>query len=116
METINNSVGTRSYNPFKMPVHLGLPTLFLAEQEDKMNQKYFTEEEKKIGDRERSARYRRKKGILPRKLYTPEEKKLAIKRSQKKYHKKYYQKNKNEIQKRTKTNTNIKLKTDTNFK
>lgn len=36
MKTINNSVGTRSNYPFKMPVHLGLPTLFLTEQEGKM--------------------------------------------------------------------------------
>ena len=36
IKTINSSVGTRSNYPSEMPVHLGLPTLFLTEQEGKM--------------------------------------------------------------------------------
>ena len=42
IKTINNSVGTRSYNPFKIPVYLGLPTLFLTEQEGEMEQNFGT--------------------------------------------------------------------------
>jgi group I intron endonuclease len=37
MKTINNSVGTRSNYPFKMPTHLGLPTLCFDQVGGKMD-------------------------------------------------------------------------------
>jgi len=97
-----------------------------------MNQKYFTEEEKKEAKRKKDKRnaekYRRKKGILPRKKFkNKEEKEIYLKTYRKEYYqtrKEKYLKRQKSYRKNHKKEINIyqqiystnRLKTDINFK